>query len=42
MDGLRVYFDFVLNDLLLYNPEKGQIQTKIPVYQPLKMEIKNE
>lgn len=42
MDGLRIYFDFVLNDLLLYNTEKGQISTKIAVYRPIKAEIKNE
>lgn len=42
MDGLRVYFDFIVNDLLLYNPEQKQYLTQIPVYQPLKVEIKNE
>lgn len=42
MEGLRIYFDFALNEVLLYNPEKGQIETKIPVYQPVKVEVKNE
>lgn len=26
-DGLRIYFDFTLNDLLLYNQEKEQYST---------------
>lgn len=27
LDGIRIYFDFTLNDILLYNSEKGQIVT---------------
>lgn len=46
MDGLRIYFDFTLNSLLLYKPEIGQIETKQAYYespaQIIKTEIKNE
>lgn len=27
LDGLRIYFDFTLNDLLLYKSEQDQVQT---------------
>ncbi|KAJ8956575.1 hypothetical protein NQ314_006702 [Rhamnusium bicolor] len=42
IDGLRIYFDFTLDDLLLYKSEKGQIKTKQAVCQPPTAEIKNE
>lgn len=51
LDGIRVYFDFTLNDLLLYNPEKGQVittPTKSPqpfsgkLESPLKMEVEDQ
>ncbi|KAJ8954959.1 hypothetical protein NQ318_000390 [Aromia moschata] len=42
MDGLRIYFDFTLNDLLLYKNEKGQVKTKQAVFLPPTAEIKNE
>lgn len=44
MDGLRIYFDFTVNDLLLYKSERGQIQTKQAVFPPIdvKAEIKTE
>ena len=29
MDGLRVYFDFALPDILLYNVEQSQYQTHV-------------
>ncbi|XP_060517612.1 male-specific lethal 3 homolog isoform X2 [Cylas formicarius] len=47
MDGLRLYFDFTVNDLLLYGIERGQIQTAMAVSQlvestEVKMEVKSE
>ncbi|XP_030748090.1 male-specific lethal 3 homolog [Sitophilus oryzae] len=49
VDGLRIYFDFTLNDLLLYGAEKdaGQFVTATAVIQPpgsseVKLEVKNE
>lgn len=42
MDGLRIYFDFTLSDLLLYNPEKGQFKTDQAVFLPPTAEVKNE
>ncbi|KAJ8920482.1 hypothetical protein NQ315_005351 [Exocentrus adspersus] len=42
MDGLRIYFDFTLNDLLLYNSEKGQFKTGQAVFLPPTADVKNE
>ncbi|CAH1987097.1 unnamed protein product [Acanthoscelides obtectus] len=46
LDGLRIYFDNSINDLLLYDPEKGQIATKQVVFESpcsdTKTEIKSE
>ncbi|CAG9861168.1 unnamed protein product [Phyllotreta striolata] len=42
LDGLRVYFDFTLNDLLLYKEEVGQIATKQATFEPYSGEVKNE
>lgn len=28
LDGIRLYFDYTVNDLLLYKSEQGQIETK--------------
>jgi len=49
VDGLRIYFDFALNDLLLYGTEKGpgQFVTSPALMPPpgsseVKIEIKNE
>ncbi|EEZ97213.1 male-specific lethal 3 homolog [Tribolium castaneum] len=32
LDGIRLYFDYTVNDLLLYKCEQGQIETKQAVY----------
>lgn len=40
LDGLRIYFDHTLNGLLLYNQEKGQIETKQAVFQSVLAETK--
>ncbi|KAG5872538.1 hypothetical protein JTB14_038171 [Gonioctena quinquepunctata] len=42
MDGLRTYFDYTINDLLLYKPEEGQVITKHAVYEPVATEVKHE
>ncbi|CAH1107841.1 unnamed protein product [Psylliodes chrysocephalus] len=42
LDGLRVYFDYTLNDLLLYKEEVGQIVTKYAIYETYCEETKNE
>ncbi|CAG9836914.1 unnamed protein product [Diabrotica balteata] len=46
LDGLRIYFDFTLSDLLLYKQEVGQIAIKQAVSQldngDVKMELKSE
>nr|XP_023021369.1 male-specific lethal 3 homolog [Leptinotarsa decemlineata] len=42
MDGLRIYFDFTINDLLLYKPEQGKVNTMQAVCEPVRAEVKNE
>ncbi|XP_056642015.1 male-specific lethal 3 homolog isoform X2 [Diorhabda carinulata] len=41
LDGLRIYFDFTLNDLLLYKEEIGQIATKKTIFEPFSGDPKN-
>ncbi|CAH1155086.1 unnamed protein product [Phaedon cochleariae] len=38
MDGLRIYFDFTVNNLLLYKPEENQIPTKQAIFDSLIIE----
>nr|CAH7730744.1 unnamed protein product [Callosobruchus chinensis] len=42
LDGLRIYFDYTVNDLLLYGPEKRQVETKQAVFESPCSDIKNE
>ena len=32
LDGLRIYFDYTVGDLLLYKTEQGQVETKQAMY----------
>lgn len=32
LDGIRIYFDFTLKDLLLYSNEEGQVQTQQAIF----------
>lgn len=41
LDGLRIYFDFTLNDLLLYKEEVGQIATQKAIFEPFSGDPKN-
>lgn len=42
LDGIRIYFDFTLSDLLLYQRERGQIETQQAVLSPQNQSIKSE
>nr|XP_022910447.1 male-specific lethal 3 homolog [Onthophagus taurus] len=42
LDGIRIYFDFTLHDLLLYRCEKDMVQTSQVKFTPLKMSMKDE
>lgn len=42
LDGIRIYFDFKLNDILLYKGERGQTITEQAKSLPLNVEIKTE
>lgn len=41
IEGLRIYFDFTVNDLLLYAAEKNQYVTSTALTQPMNV-IKTE
>lgn len=42
LDGVRIYFDFTLKDLLLYKREQGQIETQQAVLASQSQPIKTE
>lgn len=42
LDGIRIYFDFALKDLLLYKSEQGRIETQQAVLTPQNKKIKTE
>ncbi|XP_018332249.1 male-specific lethal 3 homolog [Agrilus planipennis] len=42
LDGLRIYFDFTLNDLLLYRKEQGQCETAAATFMSSIPTIKHE
>ncbi|KAF5279553.1 hypothetical protein FQR65_LT03375 [Abscondita terminalis] len=42
LDGLRVYFDFTINDLLLYKKEQNQVQTNLAKFPSSNSMVKQE